>query len=315
MYDHESRKFTRVAGDRVQVQLSTVRNVADPADPARRRNGLGGRAASRPMAPSGEWRLIREEARPGPRQMALDEVAARTAAAGGPRTVRVYAWQPSTLSMGYSQAADTVDWDFCEREGIAVTRRQTGGGGIYHDRHGDISYSIAAPAAEFPGELLAAYHEMLEPVLDAFDRLGLAVDVADTEQPPIYEPACYLRGLHPAHDLVVDGRKISGNAQYRQRDAVIQHGSLTYARETDRHLGVFADPPDAETFESRVTAIREQADADRATVVETVESALRDWCDATPGGWTADELAAAEALATTKYAADSWVRERAVARS
>ncbi len=39
---------------------------------------------------TGEWRLIREEAWPGPMQMALDETAAETAAAGGPRTVRVY---------------------------------------------------------------------------------------------------------------------------------------------------------------------------------------------------------------------------------
>jgi lipoate-protein ligase A len=155
---------------------------------------------------------------------------------------------------------------------------------------------------------------MLEPILEAFDRLGLAVDFVESSQPALYEPACYLRGLHPAHDLVVDGRKISGNAQYRQRDAVIQHGSLTYARATERHLGVFADPPDAETFESRVTSIREQTGADRGEVVEAFETALADWCGAEPGGWTDDELAAARELAAEKYAADAWIEERAVAR-
>lgn len=266
------------------------------------------------MAQAGEWRLVREEARSGPLQMALDEVAARTAADGGPRTVRVYSWDPSTLSMGYTQPAETVDWGYCDREGIAVTRRQTGGGGIYHDRNGDISYAVVAPADEFPGELLEAYHEMLKPVLEAFDRLGLAVDFVEASRPALYEPACYLRGLHPAHDLVVDGRKISGNAQYRQRDAVIQHGSLTYARATERHLGVFADPPDAATFDGRVTSIREQAGVGRETVVETLESALADWCDAEVGGWTDAELEAARTLAEEKYAADAWVRERAAVR-
>ncbi|PSP71792.1 lipase, partial [Halobacteriales archaeon QH_6_68_27] len=63
-----------------------------------------------------EWRLIREEARAGPLQMALDEVAAR-AAAEGVCTARVYRWEPGTLSLGYHQDPRTVDWEFCEREG------------------------------------------------------------------------------------------------------------------------------------------------------------------------------------------------------
>ncbi len=266
------------------------------------------------MAPDGEWRLVREEVRHGATNMALDEVAARTVASGGPRTVRVYSWAPSTLSLGYNQPPGTVDWGYCEREGVAVTRRQTGGGGIYHDRRGDVSYAIVAPVAELPGDLLEAYHVLLEPILDAFDRLGVDAAFAEAARPARYEPACYLRGLHPAHDLVVDGRKISGNAQYRQRDAVIQHGSLTYARETDRHLGVFADPPSAGAFEDRVTSIREQTGASRERTVETLEAALADWAGAEAGGWTGEELAGAETLADEKYAADGWVRERRAAR-
>ena len=56
-----------------------------------------------------EWRLIREEAWDGPMNMALDEVAAETAAAGGLRTLRVYQWEPSTLSLGYHQDPATID--------------------------------------------------------------------------------------------------------------------------------------------------------------------------------------------------------------
>ncbi|MFB6105680.1 MAG: biotin/lipoate A/B protein ligase family protein [Halobacteriaceae archaeon] len=261
---------------------------------------------------SRDWRLVREEARPGPMQMALDEVAASTAAAGGPRTVRVYRWNPGTLSLGYAQSSDTVDWAACEAAGVAVTRRQTGGGGIYHDRDGDVSYSIVAPADELPGDLLAAYHELLDPVFDAFDRLGVSARLVESERPSVYDPACYLRGLHPAHDVVVDRpdgvKKVSGNAQYRQRDAVIQHGSVTHARTTDRHLGVFADPPDAATFRERVTSVRAVTGADRAETVAALTGALREWADADEGEWTDDELAAARALAAEKYGADEWVR-------
>jgi len=259
--------------------------------------------------PTGEWRLIREAARPGPMQMALDEIAAETAAVGGPRTVRVYRWEPSCLSLGYHQDPETVDWAFCEREGIDVTRRQTGGGGIYHDNYGDISYSITAPAAEFPSDLLDAYHQLCRPVLAAFDRMGVDATFVETEAEELYTPACYLRALHPAHDIVAGGRKISGNAQYRRKDAVIQHGSLTYSVVADRHLSTFVDPPtDAEAFRDRVTGIDEQSDCSRAEAVAALETALAEWAGASEGSWTDDELQRARQRVNERYSSEEWVR-------
>ncbi|WP_257299578.1 biotin/lipoate A/B protein ligase family protein [Haloarchaeobius sp. FL176] len=262
-----------------------------------------------------EWRLIREESRDGPANMALDEVAAASATTDGVRTLRVYQWEPSCLSMGYQQAADSVDWAFCEREGIDVTRRQTGGGGIYHDSHADVSYSIIAPADELPGSLMDCYELLCEPVLDAIRSVGVDADFADDEYPRIHQPACYLRGIHPAHDVLAYGddeaRKLSGNAQYRQRDAVIQHGSISFDLATDRHLGVFADhdvTPDR--FCDRVTGIRQQADVDRETFVTALEESLSEWADATEGGWTDDELDAAAEMVETKYDNEAWVRDR-----
>lgn len=257
------------------------------------------------------WRLIRDEHRPGPMQMALDEIAARTAGSGGPRTVRVYSWSPSTLSLGYGQDPETVDWDRCDRDGITVTRRQTGGGGIYHDAVGDISYSIVAPADELSGDLLESYATLMEPIFDAFASMGLDAKYVESERPAIHEPACYLRELHPAHDVVVGGRKISGNAQYRQRDAVIQHGSLSYALDPERHLGVFANPPVDETeFRERITSIREEAGIDRHRAVDALETALADWSDATEGSWTDAELEDARSLAAEKYESSAWNRNR-----
>ena len=299
-------------------------------------------------APTGDWRLIREEARPGPMQMALDEVAAETAAAGGPATVRTYRWEPSCLTLGYRQDPATVDWAFCEREGIDVTRRQTGGGGIYHDGRGDVAYSIAVPAADVPGELLDCYHLLCEPVLDAFDRLGIDAGYVEESMPELYHPACYLRELHPAHDVVAGGstesggatggdgatdgdgaegrRKIAGNAQYRKRDAVIQHGSLTFSVDAERHLGTFADPPVTPgEFGERVVGMDELAEVDRADAVAAVEAALVEWVvgagdgddpegDAVSldrdGAWSSAELARAEELVEAKYRDEGWVRTR-----
>jgi lipoate-protein ligase A len=257
------------------------------------------------------WRLIREETRDGPMQMALEEIAAQTAADGGPRTVRAYQWSPSTLSLGYRQEAESVDWSLCEREAVAVTRRQTGGGGIYHDETGDISYSIVAPAAELPGDLMDCYDQLCEPILDAFHAMGVDAEFVPEEHPALHEPACYLRALHPAHDITANGRKISGNAQYRTRDAVIQHGSLSYSLRPDNHLGVFADPGvDEETFRERVTSIREESGISRSAAVDALEDAFVEWCNAEEGSWTEEELDAARELAEDKYATDAWTRDR-----
>ncbi|AEH36880.1 lipoate--protein ligase family protein [Halopiger xanaduensis] len=284
-----------------------------------------------------EWRLIRDDPRDGATQMALEEIAAETALEDGVRTVRTYAWEPSTLSLGYRQDAETVDWNYCDREGIDVTRRQTGGGGIYHDRRVDISYTIVAPADEVPGDLMDCYALFCEPILEAFERLGVDADFASSEQDAIYQPSCYLRDIHPAHDIVApassaatddgdergdssgdDGnpapKKISGNAQYRQRDVVIQHGSISFDLEPERHVGTFDADLEASTFTDRVTSIREQTGGEtaREEAVATIGDALRDWCDADAGDWQDRELEAARDLADRKYGSDAWIRDREV---
>lgn len=260
-------------------------------------------------ATASDWRVIPEEPWDGPMNMALDEVAAETVANGGPRTVRVYRWRPSTLSLGYNQDPDTIDWAFCEREGITVTRRPTGGGAIYHDAFGDISYSIIAPKASLPGDLIESYRELCTPVLEAFDAMGVHADFADEPRPELLHPVCYLRELHPAHDIVAGGRKISGNAQYRQRDAVIQHGSLSYARDAVRHLGCFtSDAVSPGTFRDRVTSIREESGIERGTAVAALERGLTTWSGGVEGFWSDGELERARDLVTEKFGTDRWTR-------
>ena len=273
-------------------------------------------------APEGDWRLIREERRTGPMQMALDEVAAATASEEGLATVRTYRWEPSCLTLGYGQDPDTVDWAACERAGVDVTRRRTGGGGIVHDSYGDVAYSIAVPADDVPGKLLDAYHLLCEPILDAFARLGIDADYVEAAVPELYHPACYLRELHPAHDVVAAGRKIAGNAQYRTRDAVVQHGSLSFSVDAGAHLDAFADPPvDPETFRERVVGMDELADIEREDAVAAVEASLAAWVEARvgsdgpgsvdrDGSWTDAELERARELVEEKYRDDDWVRSR-----
>jgi len=281
------------------------RNPVGGAEP------LSGRGTSEPAVsmPDLDWRLIPEESRSGAMNMALDEAAARSVAGGAQPVLRLYRWQPSTLSLGYHQDERTVDWARCRETGVDVTRRPTGGGGIYHDRWGDISYSIIVPTSAVAGDLTASYRTLLTPIIQAFDRMGLEAKFSDRERPGLWEPACYLRPVDPAHDVVADDRKISGNAQYRQRDVIIQHGSITYESDPRRHLSVFADPDATpEDFGERVTDVRSQASITRAGAVSALESSLREWASASGGRWSRDELRTARELAETKYRSTDWTR-------
>lgn len=260
-----------------------------------------------------DWRLIPEEAIRGPIAMARDEIAAETVAAGGPATVRLYKWEPSTVSLGYGNDADIVDWEYCADAEIDVTRRTTGGGAIYHDTTGDVAYSIIAPASEYPGDVTECYRQLLEPVLSAFEAVGADVDFADAKSDPLWEPLCYLRGLDPAHDLVgPDGRKIAGNAQYRTKDAIVQHGSLTFDSDPAAHLEPFVEPAiTPERFEDRVCGLADVVDdIDRETFVEALTDSLSTWADAIPGAWTDEERERADRLAAEKYDHDRWVVDR-----
>ena len=260
-------------------------------------------------------RLLPTRHESGAMNMALDAVAAETVSQGGPASVRVYGWEPSTLSLGYAQDPETIDWAFCETEGIEVTRRPTGGGAIYHDALGDVSYSIVLPRDAQPDDLLESYHHLCDPLLSVFDTIGVTVDFATDALPAIHEPACYLRELHPAHDLVVetaDGtRKISGNAQHRQRDAIVQHGSITVHATPQRHLACFSNPPASPTtFTDRVTGLSDLLPIDRETVIDTLEAELTSTFDATPEDWQPEERTRAHDLVEQRFGADSWVVDR-----
>jgi lipoate-protein ligase A len=163
-----------------------------------------------------------------------------------------------------------------------------------------------------PGNRLSSYRRLLEPVFDALGRLGVDAGFADAKREGPYAPACYLRGVHPAHDVVApagEGRKLCGNAQYRTRDAVVQHGSLSVRRHGAAHTAVFAGEdaaPDA--LREHAASLRGRAGIDLGTAERALTAALREWADTGPGAWTAAELAAAREVAREKYATAAWTR-------
>jgi lipoate-protein ligase A len=156
--------------------------------------------------------------------MALDEALMARARRTGEHVLRVYAWSAPTLSLGRNQRASGVYLpDELERRGIGVVRRPTGGRALLH--HREITYSVTAPCAADTG-LTAEYGRINLLLRRALETLGVRVTVAAPESrsaPPSAIP-CF---AEPARgELIFDGRKLVGSAQWRHDGALLQHGSI-----------------------------------------------------------------------------------------
>lgn len=253
------------------------------------------------------WRFIPEESWNASMNMALDMAAAQSIHEGGPSTIRIYRWKPSSLSIGYAQRSASVNWDYCSKQNISVVRRKTGGGGIFHDYVGDISYSIIAPVSSFSTDISKSYRAMLAPIISTFEQLGMSAKLAGSASPAIHAPSCYLREINPAHDILVSGKKISGNAQRRSNDVVIQHGSLTYKYDVDRFALVFSNfDINSDIIQNHVTSISEQVTATREESINALTNSFLTWSNAEKGAWTPIELKQAKKIAQEIFSSKIW---------
>ena len=162
--------------------------------------------------------------------MALDELLLRQARDPASTPVlRLYSWQPATLSLGYFQPFAEAAL-FADRHHLPVVRRLTGGAAIVHQN--ELTYSLAVPVshplARAPRQIYRLVHEAL---ILALGRCGVRLQrrgygAADgASSPPGW--LCFHRA--DPDDLVVAGRKIAGSAQRRSAGAVSQHGSVLLA--------------------------------------------------------------------------------------
>jgi lipoate-protein ligase A len=162
------------------------------------------------------WRLLPLETNNAAVNMAIDEaiISARIAE-NVPNTLRLYRWQPSAVSVGKNQNPN--DWVYlgaCKRLGVDVVRRISGGGTVYHDFEGEVTYSIIAKTADLgTTDITSVYAKIYEAIKDTLRLLGITADYStgDAKNCP---------------NMTVGGKKISGSSQTISRGVVLQHGTL-----------------------------------------------------------------------------------------
>ena len=226
----------------------------------------------------------------------------------GEATFRVYTWAEPTLSFGRNQTAlGTYDPNRARTRGVSVVRRPTGGRSLLH--HHEITYSVTAPLGS-SGSLRESYARINRLLVDGLRRMGVSVEVAvphDRALPPTAAP-CFERPA--AGELVVDGRKLVGSAQWRDEGALLQHGSILV--EDDQPLVVeLADAPVAPPHPAATLA----AALGGVPTTDDVAAALFDSvraleCNSANALVTDDRLAAATQRLLGRYLDDRWTWRR-----
>jgi lipoate-protein ligase A len=148
--------------------------------------------------------------------MAIDEAILNARIKGlVPNTVRFYRWNPSAVSIGKSQNIENeVYIESCRNHGVDVVRRITGGGAVYHDYEGEITYSVVVEKNSLEiKDVVDAYVKIYAGVVHALKILGLEADFNEGD-----ERTC--------PNLTIGGRKISGSAQCHKAGVVLQHGTF-----------------------------------------------------------------------------------------
>lgn len=167
----------------------------------------------------------------GPMQMAVDEAIALSCAQGKVLpTLRFYIFDPPAITLGHSQLIDQFNLSAVEKKGFHLVRRITGGTAVLHKN--DLVYSLVMPENFLPEKVVDAYRFLSDGLVEGLKNIGLKAEkkIAESQE---RQASCYLN--QNPYDVVINGKKISGNAQARIKGVVLQHGTIIIENNLD-HL-------------------------------------------------------------------------------
>ncbi len=122
-----------------------------------------------------------------------------------------YINEPSIIIGKNQNTIEEINTEYVEKNGIHVVRRLSGGGAVYHDL-GNLNFSFIT---KDDGESFHNFRKFTEPVVTALKKLGVNAE------------------LSGRNDLLAEGRKISGNAQFSTKGRMFSHGTLLFDSEIE----------------------------------------------------------------------------------
>jgi lipoate-protein ligase A len=126
----------------------------------------------------------------------------------GEINLHFYRRHPPAISIGHGEnTEESVELDECEKAGVVIIQRESAGSAIYTDRD-TLEYAIALPQHLVPFNREESYAFLCSAIVNALRAFEYPVE------------------FKPVNDIQMWGRKISGSAQKRTRNCVLQHGTI-----------------------------------------------------------------------------------------
>jgi lipoate-protein ligase A len=231
--------------------------------------------------------------------LALDQVLAEEVGAGTRKpTLRIWEWDSPAVVIGSFQSVrNEVDPENAEKYGHRVVRRISGGGAMFIEPGGAVTYSIYAPAELVAGMTFAdSYAFFDEWAVRALQSLGIE--------------ASYV----PLNDIASPAGKIGGAAQKRLGSGgVLHHVTMAYDMDGERMAQVLRigreklSDKGTKSAAKRVDPLRSQTGLAREDIIARMVETFRAQHGLTDGEITADEYAQAEQLVAEKFGTDEWL--------
>lgn len=166
-----------------------------------------------------------------------------------------YINEPSIIIGKNQNSVEEINTEYVESNGIHVVRRLSGGGAVYHDL-GNLNYSFIT---RDDGDSFHNFRKFTEPVIAALKQMGVNAE------------------LSGRNDILAEGRKISGNAQFSTRGRMFTHGTLLFNSEME-HI---------------VSALRVKKDKIESKGIKSVRSRVANISEFLTEKWTIEEFRSA----------------------
>lgn len=183
------------------------------------------------------WRFIDSGRGTASWNMAVDESLLSSYSEGDLPIIRLYGWENS-LSLGrFSTLSATLDPEKLAAEHLPFVRRMSGGGVLVHG--GDLSYALILPRDRVnENGVKESYRYLCRFLLNVYHTLGYeGCFAADIQLQTNRSDSCL--AAFEAYDIVINGKKMGGNAQRYTRHGLLQHGSIPMRFDESKFVSLF----------------------------------------------------------------------------
>lgn len=179
-------------------------------------------------------------------------------------TIRFYGWKRPSLTVGHFQNVQrTIDFDGIKKHQCDFVRRLTGGSAVLHDDELTYSIIVTENHPKIPKSINEAYYVLSQGLLEGYKNLGVNADFAIPEKERLRQRSAVCFEVPASYEMIVDGKKISGNAQTRKNGVLLQHGSIPMSFNSEMLFDLFNFSNDSirkrqrESFIKKATSINE----------------------------------------------------------